>query len=58
MIERDPLNFFSPYERLVAGHENQLTRALLLVLRMSPLAHVEVLRLVDPRRSLGSLGTA
>lgn len=58
MIERDPLNFFSPYERLVAGHENQLTRALLLVLRMSPLAHVEWLRLVDPRRSLGSLGTA
>jgi hypothetical protein len=50
VIERDPLNFFSPYERLVAGHENQLTRALLLVLRMSPLAHVEVLRLVDPRR--------
>lgn len=28
MIEQDPLNFFSPYERLVAGHENADHRAL------------------------------
>lgn len=55
---RDPLNFFSPYERLPAGHENQLTRGLLLLLRMSPLAHVEWLRLVAPTRSLGSLPAA
>lgn len=55
MSSRDPLNFFSPYERLPAGHENQLTRALLLLLRMSPLAHVEWLRLVDDKRSLRAL---
>jgi hypothetical protein len=58
MAERDPLNFFSPYERLPAGHENQLTRALLLLLRMSPLAHVEWLRLVDPSLSLRALPAA
>jgi hypothetical protein len=55
MADRDPLNFFSPYERLPAGHENQLTRALLLLLRMSPLAHVEWLRLVAPDHSLRTL---
>lgn len=55
MADRDPLNFYSPYERLPAGHENQLTRALLLLLRMSPLAHVEWLRLVAPKRSLREL---
>ncbi len=38
-MERNPLNFFQPYERLAANHENQLTRALLLVLRLSPMAH-------------------
>jgi len=27
-MDRDPLNFFQPFERLPAGHENQLTRAL------------------------------
>ena len=58
MAERDPLNFFSPYERLPAGHENQLTRALLLLLRMSPLAHVEWLRLVLPDRPLRVLPPA
>jgi hypothetical protein len=55
MTARDPLNFFSPYERLPAGHENQLTRALLLLLRMSPLAHVEWLRLTSPDHSLRTL---
>lgn len=58
MAERDPLNFFSPYERLPPGHENQLTRALLLLLRMSPLAHVEWLRLIAPDRSLRALPSA
>ena len=55
MADRDPLNFYSPYERLPAGHENQLTRALLLLLRMSPLAHVEWLRLIAPEHSLREL---
>jgi hypothetical protein len=55
MPDRDPLNFYSPYERLPAGHENQLTRAMLLLLRMSPLAHVEWLRLIAPERSLREL---
>lgn len=38
-MDRDPLNFFQPFENLPPGHENQLTRALLLVLRLSPIAH-------------------
>ena len=38
-MDRDPLNFFQPFERLRANHENQLTRALLVVLRLSPIAH-------------------
>ena len=29
------LNFFVPYEKAAAWHENQLTRALLVVLRYS-----------------------
>lgn len=32
---RDPLNFFEPFEQLPTGHENQLTRAFLVVLRHS-----------------------
>ncbi|MGO9196766.1 MAG: hypothetical protein ACLQK4_06530 [Acidimicrobiales bacterium] len=58
MIERDRLNFYSPHERLPAGHENQLTRALLLLLRMSPIVHVEWLRLAAPGRSLAELPPA
>ncbi len=46
MQDRDPLNYFQPYERLPARHENQLTRALLLVLRLCPTAHVAWLRRV------------
>jgi hypothetical protein len=38
-VDRDPLNFFQPFENLKPGHENQLTRALLLLLRLSPIAH-------------------
>lgn len=47
---RDPLNFFEPYEKLPAGHENQLTRAFLVVLRLVPLAHSVWLRLVSESR--------
>ena len=38
-MDPDRLNFFQPFENLAPGHENQLTRALLLLLRFSPLAH-------------------
>jgi len=44
-MARDPLNFFSPYENLPPKHENQPTRALLVVLRLSPAAHMAWLRL-------------
>jgi hypothetical protein len=37
-MARDPLNFFSPFDELPPNHENQLTRALLVVLRLSPIA--------------------
>lgn len=52
----DPLNFFEPYERLAAHHENQLTRAFLVVLRHSPMAHQAWLRFVDPQLQLQQLG--
>ncbi|HWH09629.1 MAG TPA: hypothetical protein VG165_00735 [Solirubrobacteraceae bacterium] len=55
---RDPLNFFEPFEQLPAGHENQLTRAFLVVLRHSPLAHQAWLRLVTPDRALHQLDRA
>lgn len=42
-----PLNFFAPYDSLPAGHENQLTRALLVVLQYCPLVHSRWLSLVD-----------
>jgi hypothetical protein len=38
-MKRDPLNFFQPFEGLQPNHENQLTRALLVLLRVSPAAH-------------------
>jgi hypothetical protein len=57
-VERDPLNFFSPFERLPPNHENQLTRALLVVLGLSPMAHVGWLRLVAPDRQLQMLPKA
>lgn len=52
------LNFFAPYSSLSAGHENQLTRALMVVLRYSPMAHQAWLRLVAPDRELQKLHTA
>ena len=52
------LNVFVPYERVAASHENQLTRALLVVLRYGPMAHQAWLRLVAPEHSLCDLGKA
>lgn len=54
----DHLNFFVPYASAAAWHENQLTRALLVVLRYSPIAHQAWLHLVSPGRSLQSLPKA
>ena len=45
MLNRDTLNFFDPNPDIPAHHENQLTRAFLVVLRMSPAAHQEWLSL-------------
>lgn len=42
----DRLNFFEPWES-PAHHENQLTRALLVVLRYCPIAHQAWLSLID-----------
>ena len=47
---QDRLNFFEPWER-PANHENQLTRALLVVLRYCPIAHQAWLSLVDAAAS-------
>src|SRR5882672_7315900 len=52
------LNFFVPYERAAAWHENQLTRALLVVLRYSPMAHQAWLHLVAPKEHLHELQEA
>lgn len=46
----DRLNFFEPWER-PANHENQLTRALLVVLRYCPIAHQAWLSLIDAAAS-------
>jgi hypothetical protein len=47
---RDPLNFFEPYESLPPTHENQLTRAFLVTLRLVPIAHAAWLRMVSDAR--------
>jgi hypothetical protein len=53
---RDPHNFFEPYESLPPTHENQLTRAFLVVLRLVPIAHAGWLRMVsDARQGAKSL---
>lgn len=49
------LNYFEPYESLPAHHENQLTRALVVVLKLSPMAHGAWLRRVDPTLALHEL---
>lgn len=57
-MDHDPLNFFSPFDHLEPNHENQLTRALLVVLSLSPMAHTVWLRLVAPERELQQLPPA
>lgn len=52
------VNFFAPYENVSAWHENQLTRALLVVLRFCPMAHQAWLRLVAPTQQLHNLAPA
>src|SRR5687768_11918946 len=52
---QDPLNFFEPYQSLPPTHENQLTRALLVVLRFCPMAHEAWLKHIDSTRSLLTL---
>ena len=52
------VNFFVPYEGAAAHHENQLTRALLVALRYSPLAHQAWLRLIDADLNLSDLPEA
>lgn len=54
----DRLNPFEPYENRPAGHEDQLTRALLIVLRLCPMAHASWLRLVAPELELSALPAA
>lgn len=49
------LNFFDPNTDIPAHHENQLTRAFLVVLRMCPTAHQEWLSLAAPHRKLYNL---
>src|SRR3954451_3577958 len=57
-VESDALNFFTPFRRLEPNHENQLTRALLVVLRLSPMAHAAWLRLVASGLDLQRLPVA
>jgi hypothetical protein len=52
------LNFFYPFERSASWHENQLTRAFLVVLRYSPMAHQAWLRLVSSAHVLHKLAQA
>jgi hypothetical protein len=57
-VARDVLDFFEPYESLSARHENQLTRALVVALKFSPMAHAAWLRRVDPSLALHELPAA
>jgi hypothetical protein len=41
------LNVFEPYRELSRGHEDQLTRAAMIVLRLVPLARETLLRLIE-----------
>ena len=55
MSSHDSLNFFNPNKDIPAHYENQLTRAFLVVLRISPAAHQVWLSLVAPGRKLYEL---
>jgi hypothetical protein len=57
-VELDALNFFMPFRRLEPNHENQLTRALLVILRLSPMAHAAWLRLMSADHDLHGLPVA
>jgi len=57
-MARSPLNYFEPYESLPPNHENQLTRALVVVLKLSPMAHTAWLRRVVPELALHELPKA
>jgi hypothetical protein len=57
-MKRNHLNFFEPFERLEPNHENQLTRALLVVLWLSPMAHECWLSLVGVGSKLHDLPVA
>lgn len=57
-MAQDRLNFFSPFRSKPSKHEDQLTRALLVVLRLSPMAHEAWLRRVAPDRYLWRLPAA
>lgn len=52
------VNVFVPFEGAAASHENQLTRALLVLLRYSPMAHQAWLSLVAPHHHLHELSKA
>jgi hypothetical protein len=55
-VADDHINVFTPFRGVPHNHENQLTRALLVVLRTSPMAHSVWLRLIDPALQLQRLG--
>ncbi len=54
----DHLNPFVPYDKAPASHENQLTRALLILLRFCPAAHQAWLNLAAPDEYLYRLPQA
>ena len=55
MSSHDSLNFFDPNKDIPAYYENQLTRAFLVVLRISPAAHQVWLSLAAPSQKLYGL---
>jgi hypothetical protein len=55
MSSHDTLNFFDPNKDMPAHHENQLTRAFLVVLRVSSAAHQVWLSLAAPSHKLYKL---
>jgi len=54
-VARNALNYFEPYQWLPPHHENQLTRAAIVVLKLSPMAHAAWLRRVEARLALHEL---
>ena len=54
-VAHNALNYFEPYEQYPPRHENQLTRALAVLLRLSPMAQTAWLRRVDRELALWEL---